>query len=288
MLVLWLDCDREGENICYEVMSSTVPHMSDRLQTKVYRAKFSSLSAVDLQTAMSTLGFPNQAEARSVDARQEIDLRVGVAFTRFQTQYFRIHFGSQIGKVMMSYGPCQTPTLVCGPSGMGLGGVAWGGRGHRALCPRCAKGELVWTRFPPMARVTTVFPHMGLLSFLLSPTTQIMSQNERCFPLKMPDCCRNPLLLPRGRRLPRGWAVFRGVTEPLTYCWAPCLRCAETPPWSGGWWGGGAVSECSFFSRPFCERRRGPFTALDKLLFHSCDLHVLHVVLTLSQPTPHM
>ena len=40
--------------------------------------------------------------------------------------------------------------------------------------------------------------------------------------------------------------------------------------------------------RPFCEMRLGPLAALDKLFFHSCDLHVLHVVLTLSQPTPHV
>ena len=36
-----------------------------------------------------------------------------------------------------------------------------------------------------------------------------------------------------------------------------------------------------------CERRLGPFTALDKPFFHCCDLRVLHVVLTWAQPTPH-
>ena len=38
--------------------------------------------------------------------------------------------------------------------------------------------------------------------------------------------------------------------------------------------GGGGVSECLFFST-FCERRLGSFSALDKLLPPSCDLHVL-------------
>ena len=50
-----------------------------------------------------------------------------------------------------------------------------------------------------MAEVTaviTVFPDIGLLRLLLSPKTQIMSQNKLCFTLKMPDCCLNLLFLP--------------------------------------------------------------------------------------------
>jgi len=117
VLVLWLDCDREGENICFEVIGEAVPQMQPRRQFPdayegcIFRAQFSSLAAVDLREAMRTLGVPDICQAHSVDARQEIDLRLGVAFSRLQTLYFRKHFGNQLGKKMVTYGPCQFPTL---------------------------------------------------------------------------------------------------------------------------------------------------------------------------------
>ncbi|KXZ51646.1 hypothetical protein GPECTOR_11g100 [Gonium pectorale] len=114
VLVLWLDCDREGENICFEVMDNVVPYMSRRGggggQPSVLRARFSAITAPEIRAAMNNLVSPNEAEALAVDARQELDLRVGVSFTRFQTRFFQGRYGNLDASVI-SYGPCQTPTL---------------------------------------------------------------------------------------------------------------------------------------------------------------------------------
>eukprot|EP01069_Polyplicarium_translucidae_P013251 Polyplicarium_translucidae@DN855_c0_g1_i1.p1 len=105
-LVLWLDCDREGENIAMEVAEicrSANPRM------EVARATFSALTKRDLETACNRLGLVNQQLSDAVDVRQELDLRAGAAFTRFLTLRYQNRFELPPG--IISYGPCQFPTL---------------------------------------------------------------------------------------------------------------------------------------------------------------------------------
>ncbi|KYQ94399.1 DNA topoisomerase III [Tieghemostelium lacteum] len=123
VLILWLDCDREGENIAFEVLGCC---LKVKKSLRVYRARFSSIIQTEISKAMRTLGEPNKLDSIAVDTRIEIDLRLGAAFTRFQTNYLNQRFQIKIesnsnnnnsgsgdkekGNVI-SYGPCQFPTL---------------------------------------------------------------------------------------------------------------------------------------------------------------------------------
>ena len=119
-LILWLDCDREGENIAFEVINVCT---STNSRIGCRRARFSGLSTRDVLHALSHLEDPNKSLSDAADARAEIDLRVGAAFTRFQTLLFRNHFLQTDGAAsngvepntqtpkLLSYGTCQFPTL---------------------------------------------------------------------------------------------------------------------------------------------------------------------------------
>ena len=73
------------------------------------RAHFSALIPADIWKAIKTLTPPDENQAKAADARQEIDLRIGCAFSRFQTLLLR-NSVPEIDSIV-SYGPCQFPTL---------------------------------------------------------------------------------------------------------------------------------------------------------------------------------
>ncbi|MCQ2817944.1 MAG: DNA topoisomerase, partial [archaeon] len=110
-LILWLDCDREGENIAFEVIELVT---KVKPNVNILRAHFSALTQRDMQNAMNNLTPPDQNLSDAVDIRQKIDLLIGASFTRMQTLSFRDIFfpnASREQKTIISYGPCQFPTM---------------------------------------------------------------------------------------------------------------------------------------------------------------------------------
>ena len=112
ILCLWLDCDPEGENICYEVIHNVYPNMNKRNYQQIYRAKFNSLTETDIKHAFENLSdYPNKKLSMSVDARSIIDFKVGVCFTSLFSSQILPYLKQFRNRRIMSYGPCQTPTL---------------------------------------------------------------------------------------------------------------------------------------------------------------------------------
>ncbi|KAF9922610.1 DNA topoisomerase [Linnemannia zychae] len=106
-VMIWTDCDREGENIGAEV--AKVCRQSNQ-RIVVTRARFSSVTPAEVHRAMQNPVQLDQRQVDAVDARMELDLRVGASFTRFQTLNFQNWF-PDVKNGVVSYGPCQFPTL---------------------------------------------------------------------------------------------------------------------------------------------------------------------------------
>ncbi|KAI5188794.1 DNA topoisomerase III [Nematocida minor] len=107
MLIIWTDCDREGENI-----GTQISNLVQNKIRRVKRARFSGLSKYEIFRALENLGELNAHESKAVESRIEIDLRIGAAITRLQTLQLQSVLEN---KSVISYGSCQIPTLgfVC-------------------------------------------------------------------------------------------------------------------------------------------------------------------------------
>ncbi|MCS3923007.1 DNA topoisomerase [Methanosalsum natronophilum] len=104
-VILACDFDREGENIGFE--AKKIIESVSNIPFK--RAKFSSLSSNEILNSFNSLTEINENMAMAAEARQILDLKMGVIFTRYLT----ISVQSKIRtRRMFSIGPCQTPT--CG------------------------------------------------------------------------------------------------------------------------------------------------------------------------------
>ncbi|VDM97748.1 unnamed protein product [Thelazia callipaeda] len=109
LLVIWTDCDREGEAIGAEVVSVCTQVKRD---LDVYRARFSEITAAAVNRALNNLVRLDYRLVDAVECRSELDLRIGAAFTRLQTLHLRNNFANIFrDKNIISYGSCQFPTL---------------------------------------------------------------------------------------------------------------------------------------------------------------------------------
>ncbi|XP_029432031.1 DNA topoisomerase 3-alpha [Rhinatrema bivittatum] len=107
-LVIWTDCDREGENIGSEIIQ-VCRAVKQNLQ--VFRARFSEITPNAIRMACENLSVLDQNISDAVDVRQELDLRIGASFTRFQTMRLQKIFPDVLAQQLISYGSCQFPTL---------------------------------------------------------------------------------------------------------------------------------------------------------------------------------
>ncbi|KAL2201373.1 DNA topoisomerase [Corynascus similis CBS 632.67] len=106
-LVIWTDCDREGEHIGGEIRDAARKG-NPRIQVK--RARFSNVERAHILSAARRLTALDDRQVDAVSARIELDLRIGYAFTRFLTLNLR-PLGGPLSKLTLSYGSCQFPTL---------------------------------------------------------------------------------------------------------------------------------------------------------------------------------
>ncbi|XP_036408823.1 DNA topoisomerase 3-alpha [Megalops cyprinoides] len=107
-LVIWTDCDREGENIGFEIIDVC---KAVKPNVQVFRARFSEITPNSIRRACETLTEPDINVSDAVDVRQELDLRIGASFTRFQTLRLQKIFPAALSNQLISYGSCQFPTL---------------------------------------------------------------------------------------------------------------------------------------------------------------------------------
>jgi DNA topoisomerase-3 len=122
MLMIWTDCDREGEAIGAEI--AQIARRSNRTII-VKRARFSAIIAQcvprlshlrrlcdflqrQIHHAAQNPVNLDQAQADAVEARSILDLRIGAAFTRLQTLRLQDRL-SDVTKEVISYGQLVHP-----------------------------------------------------------------------------------------------------------------------------------------------------------------------------------
>lgn len=121
ILMIWTDCDREGEYIGWEIMTQAQKGNPRFDLNTTYRARFSHLEASHVHQAANNPEKLDKNAIDAVDARIEFDLRTGYCFTRLLTDSFRPILPKAANSSddnkkhqnnkTISYGNCQFPTL---------------------------------------------------------------------------------------------------------------------------------------------------------------------------------
>ena len=123
MLMIWTDCDREGENIGAEIARLC---RRGNANIQVRRARFSAIIAQYVNASLNFIFIPqplrgrqihnaaqhpvqlDMAQSNAVEARIHLDLRVGSAFTRLQTLNLQRRYEA-LKKEIVSYGTWVRP-----------------------------------------------------------------------------------------------------------------------------------------------------------------------------------
>lgn len=112
LLMIWTDCDREGEFIGYEVLSAASLYNRNLTLDNTLRAVFSHTQTNHIINAARNPVKLHRGSIDAVDIRRELDLRTGACFTRFLTTLYRgVLNQQQQSDLIVSYGGCQFPTL---------------------------------------------------------------------------------------------------------------------------------------------------------------------------------
>ncbi|QPG75060.1 hypothetical protein FOA43_002400 [Brettanomyces nanus] len=109
LLMIWTDCDREGEYIGWEIVQQASIRNRGMTLESAYRARFSHLERSHVIYAAKHPVRLDKKAIEAVKTRMELDLRTGACLTRFLTGLFGRVLDK--GSPMVSYGGCQFPTL---------------------------------------------------------------------------------------------------------------------------------------------------------------------------------
>ncbi|KAG6089537.1 hypothetical protein E4U31_008123, partial [Claviceps sp. LM219 group G6] len=155
VLVIWTDCDREGEHIGQEIVDAARKGNSN---IQVKRARFSNIERAHVLSAAHRLVNLDERQVDAVSARIELDLRIGYAFTRFMTNSLR-PLGGPMEDLTLSYEPFWLIKLMHDRDGK--------------------KVNFFWARHRLFDRMTTIIIYERCLAVKTARVTNVQEKPTR-------------------------------------------------------------------------------------------------------------